>query len=119
MMIAMQVPRLGARFAPVERPVPAPGVGELLIQVHACGICHSDGLTVDGLLPGVQYPRVPAAKSSAPSRVLDPTFGVGPSVIAPALLAGCCLARANLAPRRRSTEHAPGAWLKTHFPGPR
>jgi D-arabinose 1-dehydrogenase-like Zn-dependent alcohol dehydrogenase len=29
------------------------------IKVQACGICHSDILTKDGLLPGIQYPRVP------------------------------------------------------------
>jgi D-arabinose 1-dehydrogenase-like Zn-dependent alcohol dehydrogenase len=29
------------------------------IKVQACGICHSDVLTKDGLMPGIQYPRVP------------------------------------------------------------
>ena len=24
-----------------------------------CGVCHSDLLTVQGLMPGIQYPRVP------------------------------------------------------------
>ncbi|MDB5605848.1 MAG: alcohol dehydrogenase [Bradyrhizobium sp.] len=59
MMIAMQVPRPGAKFERAEREVPTPGVGELLIRVHACGVCHSDAVTVEGLLPGLQYPRVP------------------------------------------------------------
>jgi D-arabinose 1-dehydrogenase-like Zn-dependent alcohol dehydrogenase len=27
--------------------------------VQACGICHSDAITKDGALPGIQYPRVP------------------------------------------------------------
>jgi alcohol dehydrogenase len=30
-----------------------------LIRVHACGVCHSDSLTVEGALPGIVYPRVP------------------------------------------------------------
>jgi D-arabinose 1-dehydrogenase-like Zn-dependent alcohol dehydrogenase len=29
------------------------------IKVQACGICHSDSLTKDGHMPGIQYPRVP------------------------------------------------------------
>ena len=59
MMIAMQVPRAGGKFERVEREIPAPGVGDLLIRVHACGVCHSDAVTVEGHLPGLQYPRVP------------------------------------------------------------
>jgi alcohol dehydrogenase len=59
MMIVMQVPRAGAKFERVEREVPTPGAGELLIRVRACGVCHSDAITVEGLLPGLQYPRVP------------------------------------------------------------
>jgi D-arabinose 1-dehydrogenase-like Zn-dependent alcohol dehydrogenase len=59
MMIAMQVPRPGAKFERVEREVPTPGVEELLIRVHACGVCHSDVVTVEGHFPGLQYPRVP------------------------------------------------------------
>jgi alcohol dehydrogenase len=59
MMIVMEVPRAGGKFERAEREVPAPGVGELLIRVHACGVCHSDALVVEGYLPGLQYPRVP------------------------------------------------------------
>jgi D-arabinose 1-dehydrogenase-like Zn-dependent alcohol dehydrogenase len=29
------------------------------LKVQACGICHSVALTVEGHLPGIQYPRVP------------------------------------------------------------
>jgi D-arabinose 1-dehydrogenase-like Zn-dependent alcohol dehydrogenase len=58
-MIAMAVPRPGGKFDRVERTVPAPGPRELLIEVHACGVCHSDAMTVEGRIPGIQYPRVP------------------------------------------------------------
>jgi len=58
-MIAMAVPRAGGRFERIERDVPTPGASELLIEVHACGVCHSDALTVEGHMPGIQYPRVP------------------------------------------------------------
>ena len=29
------------------------------IKVQACGVCHSDVFTKEGLWPGIQYPRVP------------------------------------------------------------
>jgi alcohol dehydrogenase len=58
-MRAMIVPRVGAPFELVEREIPAPGRHEVLIKVHACGVCHSDALTVQGLFPGIEYPRVP------------------------------------------------------------
>src|SRR5205809_5889826 len=58
-MKAAQISKAGADFEIVEREIPKPGVGEVRIKVQACGICHSDVLTKDGLWPGIQYPRVP------------------------------------------------------------
>jgi D-arabinose 1-dehydrogenase-like Zn-dependent alcohol dehydrogenase len=58
-MKAAQVPKPGADFEIVEREIPKPEAGQVRIKVQACGICHSDVLTKDGLLPGIQYPRVP------------------------------------------------------------
>jgi 2-desacetyl-2-hydroxyethyl bacteriochlorophyllide A dehydrogenase len=43
----------------VERPIPQPGEGQVLIRVEACGICHTDSLTVEGQFPGLTFPRVP------------------------------------------------------------
>ena len=43
----------------VERPIPQPGLGQVLIRVEACGICHTDSLTVEGQFPGLTFPRVP------------------------------------------------------------
>src|SRR6201997_5147686 len=43
----------------VEREIPKPGPGQVRIKVQACGVCHSDVFTKDGLWPGIQYPRVP------------------------------------------------------------
>lgn len=42
-----------------QRPVPKPGAGEVLIRVHACGICHGDLMVQHGDFPFVQYPIVP------------------------------------------------------------
>jgi D-arabinose 1-dehydrogenase-like Zn-dependent alcohol dehydrogenase len=58
-MKAAQISKPGAGFEVVEREVPKPGAGQVRIKVQACGVCHSDLLTVEGAWPGIQYPRVP------------------------------------------------------------
>jgi D-arabinose 1-dehydrogenase-like Zn-dependent alcohol dehydrogenase len=58
-MKAAQIPKAGGDFEIVEREIPKPGPGQVLIKVQACGVCHSDVLTKEGALPGIQYPRVP------------------------------------------------------------
>jgi D-arabinose 1-dehydrogenase-like Zn-dependent alcohol dehydrogenase len=58
-MRAVQVAEPGGDFELVEREVPSPGRGEALVRVHACGVCHSDAMAVDGTFPGVSYPVVP------------------------------------------------------------
>lgn len=49
----------GGGFQIVEREIPQPGAGHVRIKVQACGVCHSDVLTVEGGWPGILYPRVP------------------------------------------------------------
>lgn len=46
------------RLELVQRPIRDPGAGEVRIRVEACGVCHSDAGTVDGLFP-IDWPRVP------------------------------------------------------------
>jgi D-arabinose 1-dehydrogenase-like Zn-dependent alcohol dehydrogenase len=58
-MKAAQISKAGGDFEIVEREIPKPGAGQVLIKVQACGVCHSDVLTKEGYLPGIQYPRVP------------------------------------------------------------
>src|ERR1700726_5297355 len=58
-MKVVQVPKAGADFELVERDIPQPGAGHVRIQVQACGVCHSDVMTKEGLFPGITYPRVP------------------------------------------------------------
>jgi propanol-preferring alcohol dehydrogenase len=43
----------------VQRPPIDPAAGRVRLRVEACGICHSDSVTMDGLIPGIAYPRVP------------------------------------------------------------
>jgi D-arabinose 1-dehydrogenase-like Zn-dependent alcohol dehydrogenase len=58
-MRAVEVVRVGGPLAMVEREIPEPEPGTVRIKVQACGICHSDEVTMHGLFPGIQYPRVP------------------------------------------------------------
>ena len=58
-MIVAQIPKAGADFQIVEREIPRPEAGQVLIKVQACGVCHSDLFTKEGAWPGIQYPRVP------------------------------------------------------------
>ena len=58
-MKVAQVSNPGADFKIVEREIPEPGAGHVRIKVQACGVCHSDVLTKEGLWPGIQFPRVP------------------------------------------------------------
>jgi len=58
-MKAVQVPKAGRDFEIVERAIPKPGAGQVRVKVQACGVCHSDSFTKEGLWPGIQYPRVP------------------------------------------------------------
>jgi alcohol dehydrogenase/propanol-preferring alcohol dehydrogenase len=58
-MRVVQVSEPGGAFELVERDVPAPGPGEALVRVQACGICHSDSYVKAGGFPGVTYPAVP------------------------------------------------------------
>src|ERR1700687_2808239 len=46
------------RLELVEKPLKAPGPGEVRIRIEACGVCHSDSATVEGILP-IEWPRVP------------------------------------------------------------
>src|SRR4051795_7917696 len=73
-MRVAQVARPKGPLELVERPVPEPGPGSVRIRVLACGICHSDSLTKEGGLPGLQYPRVPGHEVAG---VID---RVGPGV---------------------------------------
>jgi len=58
-MRVAQVTRAGGPFELVVREVVEPGPGAVRVKVQACGICHSDSFTKEGLFPGIQYPRVP------------------------------------------------------------
>jgi D-arabinose 1-dehydrogenase-like Zn-dependent alcohol dehydrogenase len=58
-MRSVQVSKANGPFELVEKDIPEPAATQVRIKVQACGICHSDSLTKEGLFPGIQYPRVP------------------------------------------------------------
>jgi propanol-preferring alcohol dehydrogenase len=57
-MQAVQVAAAGGKLELVDRDLPEPGRGHVRVRVQACGVCHSDSITVEGHMP-VDYPRVP------------------------------------------------------------
>jgi D-arabinose 1-dehydrogenase-like Zn-dependent alcohol dehydrogenase len=71
-MRAVEIPRPKGAFEIVERDVPVPGPGTVLVKVEACGICHSDLVTKEGLFPGIQYPRVPGHEIAGRIEVTGP-----------------------------------------------
>jgi propanol-preferring alcohol dehydrogenase len=59
-MKAMALTRRGAGvLEAVERPAPAVGEGQVLVRIHACGVCRTDLHVVDDELPHVRVPIVP------------------------------------------------------------
>ena len=82
-MRAMVVRERGGRFVAEERDIPVPGPEEMRIRVQACGVCHSDVVTVQGLFPIVQYPRVPGHEVIGVVEALGPGvkgFSIGERV---------------------------------------
>ena len=53
----LDAPKQPLRLADV--PVPRLAAGQLLIRVHACGVCRTDLHVVDGELPPPKRPLVP------------------------------------------------------------
>lgn len=74
-MARMRVVQVAAPNGPlelVERDIPEPGPGEVRVRVQACGVCHSDVFTVQGLWPGLTYPRVPGHEVAGVIDALGP-----------------------------------------------
>jgi propanol-preferring alcohol dehydrogenase len=74
-----------------EKPLLDPLAGYVRIRVEACGVCHSDSATVEGILP-IEWPRVPGHEvvgridlvgEGVEGWVVGQRVGVG-------FLGGCC-----------------------------
>jgi len=53
----LDAPKRPLRLAEVPDPVPGPG--QVLLRVHACGVCRTDLHIVDGELPAPKLPLIP------------------------------------------------------------
>lgn len=58
-MRAMVLERPGTPLVPQDRPLPEPSAHQLLLTVHACGVCRTDLHVVDGELARPKLPLVP------------------------------------------------------------
>jgi len=58
-MRAMVLRTAAGRVEAVEIDRPAPGPGQVLVKVRACGVCRTDLHVVDGDLPDLKLPVVP------------------------------------------------------------
>jgi propanol-preferring alcohol dehydrogenase len=57
-MRAMVFEEVGRPLRAVQRPVPQPGPGQLLLKVKACGVCRTDLHLLDGEVPIEHPPRI-------------------------------------------------------------
>jgi D-arabinose 1-dehydrogenase-like Zn-dependent alcohol dehydrogenase len=57
-MQAVQVRKVGV-LELVDIDIPEPGPRQVRIRVEACGVCHSDSITVHQAFPWIQLPRTP------------------------------------------------------------
>jgi propanol-preferring alcohol dehydrogenase len=92
--------------------VPEPGPEQVLIEVHACGVCRTDLHVVDAELPDPKLPLVPGHEIVGTVRAFGPgveRFALGQRVGVPWLgwtcgeCAYCRSGRENLCPRARFT----------------
>jgi len=61
-MVLRGISQLAEEPDPLERatlPDPVPGEGEILVQVSACGVCHTELDEIEGRTPPPRFPVVP------------------------------------------------------------
>jgi alcohol dehydrogenase, propanol-preferring len=111
-MRAMVLERQREPLRPAELPDPVAGRGQVLLSVHACGVCRTDLHIVDGELTGPKLPLVPGHQIVG--TVVDAgegaeRFGLGDRVGVPWLgwtdgeCRYCLSGRENLCDRARFT----------------
>lgn len=83
MAMFMALNRIGGPLEAEDRPIPAPGPGQVLIKVRACGVCRTDLHVVDGELPGQRVHIVPGHE------IVGDVVGTGAGVaLAPGIRVG-------------------------------
>jgi NADPH2:quinone reductase len=106
----MQITRLGGPLEPAELRDPAPGPGEVLLAVRACGVNFADTLMAEG-----RYQERPPPPFTPGMEVCATVEAVGPGVAAPApgTRVACHCGRGGfaerlVAPAARCLEAPPG-----------
>jgi propanol-preferring alcohol dehydrogenase len=90
-MLAMQCAGPGQPLQPVERAMPVPAAGEILLKVSACGVCRTDLHILDGEIPA-RYPIVPGHEIVGRIIALGPQvqgFAIGDRIGVPWLGHSC------------------------------
>jgi len=122
-MHAMVLERAHTPLVMRARPLPAPGQGEVRIEVAACGVCRTDLHVVDGELPDPALPLVPGHEIVGRVAALGAgvtSLAVGERVGVPWLGFTCgvcpyCRAgRENLCDRPRFTGYTRDGGYATH-----
>ena len=83
MLLNKPAPISTAPLKEVDMEVPAPGSGEILVKISACGVCHTDLHTVEGDLPLPSLPLVPGHQVVGAVAEVGPgagRFGMGDRV---------------------------------------
>jgi propanol-preferring alcohol dehydrogenase len=99
----MVLDRPGTRLRPASLPEPVPGPGQVLLRVHACGVCRTDLHVMDGEVEPTRSPlvlghQVVATRQDTGARVGVPWLGWTCGVCR-----WCTTGRENLCPRARFT----------------
>jgi alcohol dehydrogenase, propanol-preferring len=102
-MRAMVFEAVGQPLRAVELPVPEPGDGELLLRVHACGICRTDLHLLDGEVDVPAPPRVLGHQIVATVETDGRRVGVPWLAWTCGECRFCLSGRENLCPRARFT----------------
>ena len=124
----MALTEIGGRLELIERPIPVPGRGHVLLKVRACAVCRTDLHVVDGDLPDVRTPIVPGHEivgevvSAGPGvgAVPGERLGVGWLGSTCGVCEYCQTGRENLCDRARFTGyHSDGGYAEYTVADPR
>ena len=91
-MKAMILEAVRTPLRPATPPDPAPGPGQILLRVRACGICRTDLHVVEGELPAPKLPLVPGHQIVGTVAAVGPgatRFAVGRRIGVPWLGSTC------------------------------
>jgi propanol-preferring alcohol dehydrogenase len=99
MMRAMVFEQVGQPLRAVELPIPEPGPGQLLLEVHACGVCRTDLHLLDGDVEIAAPPRVLGHQIVATVQGEDRRVGVPWLAWTCGECRYCLSGRENLCPR--------------------